>query len=429
MSAWLAAYGAAWRLALGPLRAAAGLDASLRRNLRRGCLPPEWRSRDRLLLGPAPVRVEAPAVWLHGASLGEAKGMWALAQALLRPGPEPAFRLVLTSNTAAGLGWLEGRARAEAEGGSARVAVAAAPLDHPGIVDRFLDRHGVAALCLYEAEIWPHYILRASARRIPAWLASGRMAERSFARYRRLRGTWAGVLDRLAGILAQGEDDAARFRELTRAPVAVGGDFKAAHFLRDAEGRPDGAGDPGRLAFLSLHLSELEGFLPELPGLMERFGLTVLPRRPEEFAAFRRLLRPRGFALHGEDSGARHVLVDALGRVGDLLPACGSAFVGGTLIPIGGHNLWEPLAAGCRVYFGPHTFNQEASARRLLAGGLATRIREPSEARRWRAPEPGTAAACRRVVADELRFLEESEAALRTGIANAISPFYLFSGS
>lgn len=424
MSLLLAAYGSAWRLALGPLRAAAGADALLRRAARGGFLPPEWRSRERLLMDPAPARGGMPAVWMHGASLGEAKGMWALAEGLLRPGPEPVFRLILTANTAAGLAWLEGRARAAAgEHGAGRVAVAAAPLDHPGLVDRFLDRHGVAALCLYEAEIWPHYVLRASARRIPAWLVSGRMTERSFASYRSLGGTWSAVLDRLAGIFAQGEDDASRFRALTRAPVRVGGDFKAAHFLGDGAGLP--AGDPGRLAFVSLHLAELEMLLPELPGLMERFGLSVFPRRPGEFAAFRRLLQPLGFALQGVEPAGRHVLVDALGRVGELLPACGSAFVGGSLIPIGGHNLWEPLSAGCRVCFGPHTFNQEALARRLLAQGLAVRIGDPAEARTWRAPEPGTASACRRVVADELRFLEESEAAIRAGIGNAVSPFYL----
>jgi 3-deoxy-D-manno-octulosonic-acid transferase len=137
--------------------------------------------------------------------------------------------------------------------------------------------------------------------------------------------------------------------------------------------------------------------------------------------AFRRCLLPLGFALHGRDPGARHVLVDAFGRVDELLPACGSAFVGGSLVPAGCHNLWEPLLAGLRIYFGPSTHNQEPLAGRLVERGLAERVTTRSQVLAWKEPDPGTAAACRAVARDHFRDLEDSEAALRARLSAALS--------
>lgn len=439
----LLAYDAAWRLALGPLLCAARLDAFLRGRWGRGCLPPEWRVRDRLLLDPASPAGAEGAVWMHAASLGECQGLWAAYESLSGgvpgdsrggdggrdaeaagpgEGARPVARFLLTAQTATGFAFL---AKAAERAAGERPEVRMAPLDHPDLVRRFLDRHRVLALVLYEVELWPGMIRAASERGIPAMQVSARMTPGALARYRLLRGTWSPLLDRLDWIQARGPGDAERIRSLTRAPVASGADFKLARHRRAAAGAPAIRPDRRRLAFLSLHLRELRWFLPELPGLMERFPITVLPRRPEEMEAFRRILVPMGFALHGRDPGARHVLVDSLGRVGEVLPACGSAFVGGSLVPAGCHNLWEPLLAGLRIHFGPSTHNQEPLAGQLVERGIAERVTGRSQVRAWREADPGIAAACRAVAREHFRFLEASEAALRARLAASLSRVFI----
>jgi 3-deoxy-D-manno-octulosonic-acid transferase len=445
----LALYDAAWRLAAGPLRLAARAHRRLRCMGGGGFLPAHWLAEERLGLAEGGARMRAgrgdpgphggegvagrdqgdvppgsglPVLWLHAASLGEAKGLRALARILLEGGFP--CRLLLTSNTSAGLAWLRESIADCGADAEARIA----PLDHPCIVRAFLDRHRVSLLALYELELWPNFIREAASRRVPVLVVSGRMTRGALARYRLLEGTWRRLLDRVDWIQAQGEDDAVRWRALTRRPVASGFDFKAAHYLREPRPGRSGAGQGRRLAFLSLHHAELAWFLPEWRSLMERFPIAVFPRHLREMAAFRRDLLPLGFTLHSEEPSARHVLVDGFGQVGRILPECGMAFVGGSLVPRGCHNLWEPLLAGLRIAFGPSRHNQEALADLLLRSGVAEVVRDPAQTRAWRAADPGTAEACRRIVDGQMRFLEEAEAAFKARIEAALPAFYLFSG-
>lgn len=442
----LAAYDLAWRLAWGPLRSLAALDGLAVRLRGRGFLPRRWRAESRLA-DPRPGETGGlPTVWLHGASLGESKGLWALAQVLAEgwsPGgsgkkEEREFRILLTAVTAEGADFLRERAAGweKAEEGrepgtsGIRMAASLAPLDHPIRVERFLRAHRVAYVVLYEAELWPNHIRVPARLGLPVDLVSARMSERAFRRAHLLGKTWGSLLDRLGWIVAQGETDAGRFRSLSRAPVTAGGDFKTRHYLlSDAGAGAAAPRDLERIAFISLHRGELDLLLPELPALMRRFPITIFPRQPGEMEAFRLALVPLGFRRHAEEPGARHVLVDALGMVGRLLPACGSAFVGGTWVPFGGHNPWEPLRAGLKVAMGPSTFNQEEPVRLALAQGLVTVLRGPADLRGWVAPDPGHAERCRSFVAERVRFLEESEAVFRRRAADAVAGFYLFSGA
>lgn len=451
-------YDAAWRLALGPLRILAWMDVRLRKMGSKGFLPCHWRAEDRLPpYSPDPARARLPVLWMHGASLGESKGLWALAESLLeissgigssRDPVVPGYRILLTVNTSEGLDYLQGRVAVRArERGVAEPDVEAriAPLDHPDLMPRFLREMGVAQVGLYEVELWPNFIRAASALGIPVVLVSGRMTERALGRYRFLRRSWSSLLDRMEWIQAQGELDAARFRSLTKTPVEAGIDYKSAHYLR-SPGRTDarpgvgmaqdwdpaldsGAAQRGRFAFISLHLAELEWFLPELPGLMERFPLTIFPRRGLEMESFRKILLPMGFETHARSPGARHVLVDSFGHVGGILPQCGSAFVGGSLAPLGCHNLWEPLLAGLKIYFGPSIHNQEGLARILLEAGVAEIVGERSRVREWRKPDAGISGICADLVGRQRLFLETSGAAVRARLETAMSRFYLFSGT
>ena len=446
-------YDLAWRLSLGMIRTVVRADGWMRRNSTKGrlpgLLPGRWQARNRMDFEyPEAGADQGPTVWLHAASLGEAKGLWALAESLLEginPPGEPGWRILLSANTAEGFDYLESgigewktrKTKGESEGRFPRLAACIAPLDHPDLVSRFLVVHRVAYVGLYEVELWPNFIRASVLHGIPVALISGRMTSRALNRYRFLRDAWSSLLDRLDWIQAQGESDAARFQCLTRTPVQAGFDFKAAHYFKDwdraAPGRRADAASAdtvsasgSRIAFISLHLQELKWLLPELPGLMKRFPLTIFPRRAGEMELFRKILLPMGFQSHSRSPRARHVLVDSFGKVGGILPECESAFVGGSLVPLGCHNLWEPLLAGLRIYFGPSIHNQESLARLLLDAGIAEVITVPSQIREWRKPDPALSGKCVDLAEAQLRFLEGSRLEFRARLETAMSRFYLF---
>lgn len=445
-----AAYSLAWRLLLPPVLGPARLDGLLRSRTGRGFLPRKWRVMDRAggegAGGDAGPRSGMGALWLHCASLGEAKGLWAFAEYLLDAEGEgnPCGNLLLTASTDDGRDFLDRRCRERS--GSPRAKAAIAPFDHPAVVRDFLRRHRMRGLCLYEAELWPHYLSACREAGLPVALVSGRMTANAERRYRRFGGAGARLLGGLAWIQAQSGVDADRFRRLTETPVKTGFDFKAAHFFRGRTGNampapggmadfhpvsagpsPDAVGRP-RFAFVSLHLAELFLFRKVLPDMMLRFDVTIFPRRMSQVDAFRRILAPLGFASHSRGPGGRHLLVDSLGRVGTLLPGCAYAFVGGSLIPKGCHNLWEPLLAGAGILFGPFRENQEPMARLLLERGVAkeladaSRIGESLPADGGRAGTAAARASIAEALAEESRL--ELEKALADGRRRIIVTFF-----
>lgn len=413
-----ALYRCAWILALPPLAALERLDRWLRRFAGRGALPSTWRVTERMCYpgggsrpsdpaGPDPAPSPDPsrrALWLHCASLGEAKGLWAFALSLVE-----APDLALTAATADGAAWLEARC-AETPSGMAperRITAGIAPLDHPAVLRRFLDAHGARGLCLYEAELWPNALAVCEERGLPVALVSGRLTVRARRRYLRFGRAGARMLDGLAWIQAQSPGDRERFASLTRTKVFEGFDFKAAHYPASGPAMPASAARP-RFAFVSLHYRELLLLLPGLPELMERSPLIVFPRKMRELDRFRSILAPLHFRLHSRDAGARHVLVDSMGKVGELLPSCHSAFVGGSLVPSGCHNLWEPLLAGCRTHFGPNRQSQESLADRILERDLGTVLKDPKRIGSIAFPGPEIPEACGDLVRDLLQGLDSA---------------------
>jgi 3-deoxy-D-manno-octulosonic-acid transferase len=197
---------------------------------------------------------------------------------------------------------------------------------------------------------------------------------------------------------------------LTKAPLALGFDFKAAHYLRVQRGQEGSEAPRSRFAFVSLHHAELLLLLPGLSTLMARFDLTVFPRRMEEMDRFLAVLEPLGFRTHGRDPDAKHLLVDGMGLVGAMLPRCHSAFVGGSLVPLGCHNLWEPLMAGAKVYFGPSFHKQEGLAGLVLDRGIGEILPDPDRVGQLLPPPSGIPSACRRLAED-----------LRNGLDSALS--------
>ncbi len=489
-SAWeLRCYSAAMDFCVIPARLLARADEFLFRRIGMGIFPRNWRVTERFGLGPSGEwtkksgpKANVPTLWLHGASLGEAKGVWYLASKWIISGmlspEEPmgdsqpmgeaqagAFdrlghtrirRVVVTANTDAGLQFLEKACenfrKARNAGGHAagllvadgEIQAAMAPVDHASAVIPFLKEHSVVALCLYEAELWPGWLRTCRARGIPAFLVSAKLTRNAAVTYGRHARAVGEVLSCLASIQAQTPADAKRFRDLGSVKVSIGADFKIGHYLqtrlngesseiiqpnsglpaRNLLGHRQQApalGPPAarersaiafatnprpRLAFISLHRAELKILLPALPKLCVRFDLIVFPRHLREVLDFRKLLSGLGFGLHSQSPESAHLLVDSLGRVGDFLPFCSAAFVGGSFVPIGVHNFWEPLLAGVKTYFGPYYDQQEFLAERMLERGVAGVIRTPKDAEEMVPGDEGTASACEALVNDSRIGLE-----------------------
>ena len=312
--------------------------------------------------------------WVHAVSVGETRAALPLLQHLRRAYPDIA--IVLTHMTATG------RETGRALYGDT-VTQVWLPYDLPFAVDSFLEHFRPAAGFLLETELWPNLIARATARRIPVYLVNARLSERSAAGYRRFGALTRPMLSRLAGVAAQSAADEARLAALGARKTVVTGNLKFDVMVPDAA---RALGAEFALRFGSTRLvwiaaSTREGEEALLLDALERAPLSpesllvIVPRHPQRFAAVADLLRQRGirFARRSDNgqvpADTRVVLGDSMGELFAYYAAADLAFVGGSLLPLGGQNLIEPLAFGIPVLIGPHTYNfAEASAGAVAAG-------------------------------------------------------------
>lgn len=323
--------------------------------------------------------------WLHAASAGEVGGLAPLIEALTaRPG---APALLVTTTTAAGR---------EAARRDPRVAWAQlAPLDAWPCVARLLRAARPERLVLSETELWPTTILLAARAGLRPVLVNARMTERSLGRYRLIAPLLAPALRALAAIGAQSEAESVRFASLGAAPerIAATGNTKYDRVSPSSDAGPARA----RLAALgwgssplfvagSTHPVEEEAaiaaFLISRRGVPE-LRLVLAPRHVERAAGALAALEAAGLKAARWSAaprpGADALLVDAMGVLPAFYPLARVAYVGGTWIPVGGHNLLEPALAGAPVLFGPHTGHIEHPASLLENGGGGYRVHDAEE--------------------------------------------------
>jgi 3-deoxy-D-manno-octulosonic-acid transferase len=327
---------------------------------------------------PTPPGVDA--VWLHGASVGEIAALAPLARALRAE--HPRCRIVVSSATVGG----RTAAATRIPEADDRVLL---PLDLPWTVARAFDAVAPRLLVFTETELWPNFLWGAAARGVPAVMVSGRLTYRAFARYRQGRWLFAAVLRAVPWVCAQSLESARRLTALgARAGrVLVAGSLKAATAAPAVEGAPSlaglGAADVPVIVAASTHAPEEAAVLGAWETIRRHVPavrLVLAPRRPERFEEVARLLETRG-APFVRRSAARHtgdptwsaatpvLLLDTLGELAGLHAGARATFVGGTLAPVGGHNLLEPAAHGTPVVFGPHVENVRGVAARLVESG------------------------------------------------------------
>ena len=330
-----------------------------------------------------------PCIWLHAVSLGEVSAAAPLVQALrLR---YPAVPFVLTTAT------LTGRTRAAALFGN-DVDVRYLPYDTEGSVHRFFERIRPRLGIIMETEIWPNLLHECRRCAVPVIFASARLSAKSVARYLRLGSL---VREALSGvqIAAQSAEDAARFTAIGADPARtqVSGNVKF-----DMQQGPEVAREGRELRAQMLgtrpvwiagstHGGEEEQVLEAHAGIartISRRPAMLVPRHPQRFDSVAALLtrlglrferRSAAVAVAGVAVGAaatpmQVLLVDTVGELGRLYAAADIAFVGGSLVPIGGHNLLEPAALGVPVIVGPYNANGPDIARAMLARGGAVEV-------------------------------------------------------
>jgi 3-deoxy-D-manno-octulosonic-acid transferase len=363
------------------------------------------------LSGLSAERAAAGAIWIHAVSVGEVLSGVALAQKLKQAYPQRPLIISTTTQTGQALA----RERVKAAD-----AVIYFPFDWAFCVRRALDAVKPALVIVLETEIWPNFLREADTRKVPVIFVSGRISDRSFARYQKFFG-WAGfylrpflrdALGHARAFLMQSARDAERVRELgaPASRVVVSGNLKYDQALPDATPMSD---------WLAREI-ERSGRRPlivagsvvssEEPLALIAFGvvqgefpnafLVLAPRKPEFFqqaADFihesrRKFLRRSELNVGGNGAGGavdgaasipsdvNVLLLDSIGELASLYQLADGAFVGGSLVESGGHNILEPAAFGKIPVVGPSMENFAEMASRFVAAKAAVQVESPEDA-------------------------------------------------
>jgi 3-deoxy-D-manno-octulosonic-acid transferase len=376
-----------WYLAL-PLVVLAGLRRARREQaagVAGAALPARdyWRQRlGHIASAPTiPTTSATPAsetLWVHAASVGEVQLAAVLINAVRAQ--RPGQGVLLTCHTATG--------RARARELLPDVPLHYAPYDLPAAVRRRLSQPRPRALVLMETELWPNLLAEADRARVPVLVASARLSARSVGAYRRLAGLLRPAIERDVWVGAQTPADAARFSALGVAAerLSVTGNLKFDRPL-PIEARERGTALRALLGARpvwvagSTHPAEqlivLDAHRRLLAGRPEAL-LVLAPRHPPRFeeaagqleaGAWRYRRRSREPAAAPLPADCQVWLLDTLGELVDFYAAADIAFVGGSLVPVGGHNLLEPAALGLPLLAGPHQTNSPQIARVLGDAG------------------------------------------------------------
>ena len=331
-----------------------------------------------------------PVAWFHCASVGEATGLAALVGRFTERHPDLA--VLVTTMTETGLAYVRQHVpQAHFYG--------LAPLDAPFIVRRVFGQVRPRALILLEGEFWPGMLEAAAAHDCPVALVNGRMSDRSLARNRFVKPLFRHMLRRLAAVGVQHALDGERLIAYGADPVRVRvtGNVKfdlAAEQQgpgREALRRELGlsASVPVIMAGCPRPVEEERAVLAAFARVHERHPevrLIWAPRHLNRVPEVEKMLRGAGLAYaHRTRQDTRDpvhfdvIILDTMGELAAMYAAADMAFVGATLVPLGGHNLLEPAACAIPVLFGPHTENVRASAAALLRTGGGMVVRDGDE--------------------------------------------------
>ena len=392
--------------------------------VRRGLRYPPYWSRWPERFGYGASAEGGRSIWIHAVSVGEVRSAAQLVHALGRRYPD--HRLMVTTGTPTGSEQVR-------ELFADRVSHSYVPYDLPGAVRRFMDRVKPEFAIVAETELWPNLFGECGKRGIPLFLVNVRISPDSLRRYKRVPVATNAMLANADLLCAQSRKDARQLEDLgvSRHLIHVTGNLKFDAPVEEsvlAEGRRLRR-QWGRERFVliaaSTHPGEERRVLEAFGRLKARFPhllLVVVPRHPERFTGVARLCRRTGHNVvrRTEHAGelARDVDIvvgDTMGELQKLYAASDVAFVGGSLVEVGGHNILEACAVGVPVTFGPHMFQAEEVGIMAVERGAARRVADIdglSDAVTTYVEQPklleAAAAAARALVADNRGALERT---------------------
>lgn len=336
-------------------------------------------------------RAEPHDLWIHAVSVGEALAAKPIVDEILRQ--RPGTSIVFTTTT------LTGQAQARRIYPDATVTYF--PFDFAFSVRRFLDHHRPRVFATMETEIWPNVTRISRERGLRLILANGRISDRSFPRYRAFRTVVGAVLRKYDRILAREATDRDRLIAIGARPecVEVTGNVKFDYEpdpapLERASELEAMIGDRHVVVFGSTMEGEDEALLSEIEGLVnqQRAFVVIAPRKPERFelvagllatSSLRFLRRSEMEARNGgpvqPDAVPDVLLLDTFGELARIYRYATAAFIGGTLVPTGGHNPIEAAANGVPVCFGPSMSNFREIAQVFLDNECATQVETATE--------------------------------------------------
>ena len=333
--------------------------------------------------GVFPNNMSSRVIWIHAVSVGETRAAEPLIKALQARHPE--HRILLSHGTPTGR-----QTGMDLYGD--RVERCYLPYDFGWASRRFLRRFRPVVGVFVETEIWPNLIRASVHLGVPVYLVNARMSEKSARGYRRIGKLTRDALSKLSGIGAQTDRDAQRLANLGAADVRITGNIKfdrlaPAEMLALGGALRDSFGTR-RPVFLAASTREGEETMildalanSKIPELLT----VIVPRHPQRFEEVAALVKQRGHKVQCRsenrpiEADTRIVIGDSMGEMFAYYAACDVAFIGGSLLPLGGQNLLEACAVGRPVIVGPHTFNFEDATRGAIEAGAAIRVSDADE--------------------------------------------------
>lgn len=337
---------------------------------------------------------DKPCIWIHAVSVGEVNATRTLVAALTRQLPD--CEVVISATTDTGL------ARAQTLYGAAH-AVFYFPFDLSWVMARAFKKLRPAAVLLMELEVWPNMAAIAQAQNVPLLVVNGRLSDKSFPKYQKIRFLIAPMFKRVTGVLAQTDEYAQRF-------IALGcdsGKVRVTNSLKYDTAQTDGTVEGADVLAAQVNLGTeglwlaggtgpgeekivLDVFkLLKAENALGDLRLAIVPRKPERFDEVAALIDAAGFGYvryselkHADRpvSGKPTVILgDTMGDLKKFYSLATVVFVGRTLVPMGGSDMMEPTALGKCTLFGPHTFNFKQTVEALRTGQGAIEVTDQTQ--------------------------------------------------
>jgi 3-deoxy-D-manno-octulosonic-acid transferase len=319
-------------------------------------------------------------IWVHAVSVGEVMAAHPLVRELKKK--YPTRKLILSTVTVTGF-YTAGRRVPEAD------AVFYFPFDYPCIVRRVIRGINPIIVLVAETELWPNFFRELKRRGIPSALINGRISYKSYRNYLRFKNFFNLVFEHVTVLCMQSEEDARRIKDIGADPakVIVTGNLKFDQKITLSHSNPVNIPDGAKVITAgSTHRGEEVVLLDIFTRLREKYPqltLILAPRHPERFDEVEGIINSAGYECQRRTKLKGPVkdvlLLDTIGELRTFYAICDIAFVGGSLVKVGGHNLLEPAAMKKPVIFSRFMFNFKEISEALMSSGGGIMVKDKSE--------------------------------------------------